>query len=102
MSDVHDESVPAARNLPDLDVVQAKIDEARAAEDHLVQVDPGAIDPGAVDPDDAPAGTVPPAEGYVEEPDPAAHMNAETDTHTDTHTDTPAQDTGDTEGTTRS
>lgn len=36
-------------DLPDLDAVQTKIDEAHQAEDHLVDVMPGAIDPAAED-----------------------------------------------------
>ena len=51
MSDAPD---PAARELPDLDAVQAKIDEAHQAEDHLVHVDRGAVDPEAYQSDDDP------------------------------------------------
>lgn len=57
MSDAQNESVPAATNetpdgppspdRPDLGAVRAKIDEAHQAEDHLVQVMPGAIDADA-------------------------------------------------------
>ena len=41
------EVTPSAErsDLPDLDTVQEKIDEAHQAEDHLVDVMPGAIDP---------------------------------------------------------
>lgn len=41
--------VAPTRDRPDLDVVQAKIDEAHQSEDHLVQVMPGSIDSDADD-----------------------------------------------------
>jgi hypothetical protein len=45
MSDAHETpDTQPSRDLPDLDAVQARIDEAHEAEDHLMQVMPGAID----------------------------------------------------------
>lgn len=38
--------VTPTRDRPDLDAVKAKIDDAQQAEDHLVDVMPGAVDPG--------------------------------------------------------
>ncbi len=56
-----------AHDLPDLGAVQARIDEAHEAEDHLVAVMPSGIQPD----DDAYDGMSGPTEGDVEETDAA-------------------------------
>jgi hypothetical protein len=65
--------------LPDLDEVRSRIDEAHAAEEHLVAVMPGAIQPE----DDAYEGVTGPTEGDVEETDPSAETDDERDARTD-------------------
>ena len=58
---------------PDLDAVQARIDEAREAEDHLTVVMPGAIQTD----DDAYEGMSGPTAGDVEETDPTQETDDE-------------------------
>jgi hypothetical protein len=61
--------------LSDLEAVQRRIEEAHAAEEHLLAVMPGAIKPE----DDAHEGVTGPTEGDVERTD----ASAETDTRDD-------------------
>jgi hypothetical protein len=56
------DSQPPAE-LTDLEAVEARIDEARAAEDHLLEVMPSGIQPD----DDAYAGMSGPTEGETEQ-----------------------------------
>lgn len=69
------EPTESTQALPDLEAVQRRIEEAHAAEEHLLAVMPGAIKPE----DDAHEGVTGPTEGDVERTD----ASAETDTRDD-------------------